>query len=82
MENPASKVILITGASSGIGEACAEHLASRGHRVFGTSRNPPGKRGAVEILPMDVTDDRSVRAITNAGDANHSPSLHPLLSGT
>jgi NAD(P)-dependent dehydrogenase (short-subunit alcohol dehydrogenase family) len=61
VKNSGSKVILVTGASSGIGKACAEHLASRGHRVFGTSRNNPGKRGAVEILSMDVTDERSVR---------------------
>ncbi|HLY74589.1 MAG TPA: SDR family oxidoreductase [Planctomycetota bacterium] len=61
MKPSESKVILITGASSGIGQACADELASRGHRVFGTSRNPPGKKGAVEILSMDVTDESSVR---------------------
>jgi NADP-dependent 3-hydroxy acid dehydrogenase YdfG len=34
------KVILVTGASSGIGSATAEHLVSRGYRVFGTARLP------------------------------------------
>ena len=33
-----SKVILITGASSGIGKASAEYLSRRGHAVYGTSR--------------------------------------------
>jgi NAD(P)-dependent dehydrogenase (short-subunit alcohol dehydrogenase family) len=64
--NPQSppKVVLITGASSGIGQTCAEHLAKNGWRVFGTSRsasaavnsNPP-----FEMVTMDVNDENSVR---------------------
>ena len=35
-----SKVVLITGASSGLGLTTALHFHQRGYRVFGTSRNP------------------------------------------
>ena len=56
------KVVLITGASSGIGQACARHLARRGYQVFGTSRRPqPGAEEPFEMIPMDVTDENSVR---------------------
>jgi NAD(P)-dependent dehydrogenase (short-subunit alcohol dehydrogenase family) len=57
-----SKVTLVTGASSGIGRAIASLLAGRGHRVFGTSRNPAQRSGpeGVEMLELDVRSDESV----------------------
>jgi short-subunit dehydrogenase len=55
-----SNVILVTGASSGIGKACAERLAGLGHKVYGTSRKSKGKVGSIEMLSMDVTQDPSV----------------------
>jgi NAD(P)-dependent dehydrogenase (short-subunit alcohol dehydrogenase family) len=56
----AGKIVLITGASSGLGLVMAGHLAALGHTVFGTSRKPDGDLGKVRMLALDVTDDTSV----------------------
>lgn len=60
-----SKVVLLTGASRGIGRATGELLAQNGYRVFGTSRNPSGDIGGMKMLPLDVTDDESVMNCVN-----------------
>jgi NAD(P)-dependent dehydrogenase (short-subunit alcohol dehydrogenase family) len=57
------RVVLVTGASSGIGASCAADLAKSGYRVYGGSRGPVTAPG-VEALTLDVADDASVtRAI-------------------
>src|SRR5262249_59925016 len=58
------RVVLITGASSGVGQATARLLAQRGCRVFGTSRKPEKAEAlsGVELLALDVREDDSVRA--------------------
>ncbi len=60
MANP--KVVLVTGSTSGIGEAIAARLAKDEHQVFGTSRRGGGTRDGVEMLTLDVCSDASVRA--------------------
>ena len=56
------RVVLITGASIGIGKLTAELLASRGFTVFATSRQAPvGKVNGFEMLRLDITSDESVR---------------------
>jgi len=53
------KVIIITGASSGIGKTCAEHLQQRGHKVYSCSRSTADDLPAGKIS-LDVDDDDSV----------------------
>ena len=58
-----SKVALVTGASSGIGEATAQQLATAGYKVYGTSRRgATASQRSFEMLPLDVTSDASVEA--------------------
>jgi NAD(P)-dependent dehydrogenase (short-subunit alcohol dehydrogenase family) len=54
------RVVLVTGASSGIGLACARYLGEHGFRVYGISRRPAPSTPAVTSLIADVTDGRSV----------------------
>jgi NAD(P)-dependent dehydrogenase (short-subunit alcohol dehydrogenase family) len=58
------RVALVTGASSGIGEAAGRALAGAGFTVYGTSRRAVAgeERNGVAFLPLDVTDDDSVAA--------------------
>jgi NAD(P)-dependent dehydrogenase (short-subunit alcohol dehydrogenase family) len=62
-KSKASKVALVTGASSGIGQATAQLLAKAGYKVYGTSRRGgDASARSFEMLPLDVTSDESVHA--------------------
>src|SRR5438477_12491250 len=59
-----SRVVLITGASSGFGRETARILLGRGFKVYGTSRNPSAKpqEPGVGMIALDVDSDNSVQS--------------------
>ena len=71
----AKGAVLITGSSTGIGEACALHLDGLGFRVFaGVRREADGEKlvaqasGALTPVILDVADDASVTAAAKQVD--------------
>ena len=56
-----SKVVLITGASSGIGKAIAFFLQKKGYIVYGTSRNPKNIEPLTfHLIALDVLNNKSI----------------------
>jgi NAD(P)-dependent dehydrogenase (short-subunit alcohol dehydrogenase family) len=60
------KVILVTGASSGMGKDGALRLIREGHIVYGAARRLPQMQELMEVgghaIELDVTDKESIRA--------------------
>ncbi len=64
MNNPASKVVLITGCSSGIGLCVAKGLKQRGYRVVATARKSQDverlRQTGLESVQLDLADSASI----------------------
>jgi len=67
---PRSRAVLVTGCSTGIGRATAEHLADSGWRVYATARKLDSIRDlesrGCKLLALDVTDEQSMGAAVAA----------------
>lgn len=79
MQERQSKVVLITGASSGIGEAAARLLAAQGHRVYVGARRADrletlvqdirAKGGTAAFRALDVTSAEDMQAFVRGAEA-------------
>lgn len=70
MSPSASKAILITGCSTGIGRATAQRLARAGRTVYATARSVDAiadlERDGCKLLSLDVCDEASMTAAVSA----------------
>jgi NAD(P)-dependent dehydrogenase (short-subunit alcohol dehydrogenase family) len=81
------RAVLITGASSGMGKACALRLAQRGFAVFAAVRKPRDAQALREADPrlrpviLDVTKAETIAAaVREIADAVGSAGLHGLVN--
>ena len=69
-DNKTSRVVLVTGASGGIGKSIVRKLLSDGWRVYGAARRVEKMRDiqseGAKTLSLDVTDDESMKKAVQA----------------
>ena len=84
MNKTASRPILVTGASTGIGAHLTRYLAERGHSVFATARKEEDLENLAKIenvspIRLDVCDPEQIRA-ANRFIANTGSGLYGLVN--
>lgn len=64
-----SKVILVTGASSGIGEATVMRLKAAGHTIYAAARRVEKMQklaeAGIRVLPLDVIESVSIQTVVD-----------------
>ena len=79
-----TRSVLITGCSSGIGEACARGLKARGWRVFATARKPEDlsrlEGEGFDALFLDYRDEASVEAAADEALRRTGGRLYALFN--
>ena len=80
-----AKVALVTGASSGIGEAAARLLKQQGYIVYAAARRVDRMAAleaeGINVLPLDITDETSIAACVDT-IASRDSQLNTLLKRT
>ena len=75
------KVILITGATSGIGYKTAEYLAAQGNIVYGAGRRIESLENIKQVNPLklDLTNEASIKTAIDTIIANEGRIDVPLI---
>lgn len=60
IRKPSETIVLVCGASGGLGPVLAKALAARGYQVYGTSRNGVGGAAEARMVAMDITPPASI----------------------
>jgi serine 3-dehydrogenase len=77
MESLRDKIVCITGASAGIGEACAEAFAHEGCALFLSAR----RKARVDGLAARLREQHGVRTLTAALDVTRPGDVQTVFSG-
>jgi uncharacterized oxidoreductase len=71
--------VLLTGATSGVGEALSRQLTLAGHRIIAVSRTASTAAGAFDAYPCDLSDPAEVVSLCGRLQAEH-PDIRVIIN--